>query len=108
MCIAFLPYPTAVLGEHDTSRASIVFYACAVGLTGAMLAVTWQYVIRAGHLNEQADPRTIHYMTRRSLVTPLAFLASVPLAFASLRLAQIVWFTPFVVFPFIRLRHKRS
>ena len=31
MCIAFMPYPTAVLGEHDRTRASIIFYACATG-----------------------------------------------------------------------------
>jgi uncharacterized membrane protein len=106
MCIAFLPYPTAVLGEHDTSRASIVFYASAVGVTGAMLAVLWRYVVRARHLNERADVQTIAYMTRRSLVTPVTFLASIPLAFISLRLAQIVWFAPFVLIPAIR--HNRS
>ena len=55
MCVAFLPFPTAVLGDHDNSQGAIIFYACAVGLTGAVLASVWQYLIHAGHLNEQAD-----------------------------------------------------
>ena len=38
MCVAFLPFPTAVLGDHDNARASVIFYAAAVGLTGAVLA----------------------------------------------------------------------
>jgi len=108
MCIAFLPYPTAVLGEHDRSRASIVFYASAIGLTGTVLASLWQFVIRAGLLNERADARVIEYMTMRSLVTPLAFLGSIPLAFINLRLAQVLWLAPFVVIPLINLRHRQS
>ncbi len=44
MCVAFLPFPTAVLGDHDDSQGAIVFYACAVGLTGAVLASIWQYL----------------------------------------------------------------
>jgi TMEM175 potassium channel family protein len=108
MCIAFLPYPTAVLGEHDASRASVIFYASAVGITGAVLASVWQYVIRVGLLNEKADERTVQYITRRSLVTPISFLGSIPLAFISLRLAQAAWLAPFVLISFINVKHDRS
>jgi uncharacterized membrane protein len=108
MCVAFLPFPTAVLGDHDNSRPSIVFYACAVGVTGSVLASIWQYVLRAGHLSEHADPGTIRYLTRRSLVTPVSFFASIPLAFASLRLAEAAWFAPFVMVAVINVRHERS
>lgn len=108
MCIAFLPYPTAVLGEHDRSRASVVFYACAVGVSGVVLAAIWQYVVRFEHLNERADAKTIRYLTHRSLVTPLSFLISIPLAFVSLRLAQALWLAPFVLISFINVRHQRS
>ena len=73
-----------------------------------MLAVVWQYVVRAGHLDERADSHTIRYMTRRSFVTPLSFFVSIPLAFASLRVAQIVWFTPFALIALINARHHRS
>ena len=108
MCIAFLPYPTAVLGDHDKSRAAVVFYASAVGVTGTTLALLWQYLVRAGHLNEQATPRIVRYLTRRSLVTPICFLASIPLSFVSLRLAEACWLAPFVLIGMITARHHRS
>ena len=47
-------------------------------------------------------------MTRRSLVTPIAFFASIPLSFVSLRLAEACWFAPFVLVGAINARHKQS
>ena len=108
MCVAFIPFPTAVLGDHDGSRGAIVFYAAAIGLTGAVLASMWQYLIRAGHLNERADPRIVRYLTRRSLVTPISFLVSIPLSFVSLRLAEACWFAPFVLIGVINARQGQS
>jgi len=108
MCVAFIPFPTAVLGDHDGSRGAIVFYAAAIGLTGAVLASIWQYLIHAGHLNERADPRIVRYLTRRSLVTPISFLVSIPLSFVSLRLAEACWFAPFVLIGVLNARHGQS
>ena len=108
MCVAFIPFPTAVLGDHDGSRGAIVFYAAAIGLTGAVLASMWQYLIHAGHLNERADPMIVRYLTRRSLVTPISFLVSIPLSFVSLRLAEACWFAPFVLIGVINARHGQS
>jgi TMEM175 potassium channel family protein len=108
MCIAFLPYPTAVLGDHDKSRAAVIFYAAAVGATGSVLALMWWYLIRAGHLTERATPSIVEYLTRRSLVTPISFLGSIPLSFVSLRLAEACWFAPFVLIGAINVRHQAS
>jgi hypothetical protein len=65
-------------------------------------------VIRAGLLNDLADPGTVRYLTRRSLVTPVSFLLSIPLAFASVRLAQALWFAPFALIAVINIRQDRS
>ena len=108
MCVAFLPFPTAVLGDHDNRQASVIFYACSVGVTGAVLALLWQYVIRAGHLNELADLPTVRYLTRRSLVTPISFFASIPLSFVSLRLAEACWFAPFALIAVINVKRDQS
>jgi uncharacterized membrane protein len=108
MCVAFIPFPTAVLGDHDGSRGAIVFYAATIGLTGTVLASIWQYLIHAGHLNERADAKIVRYLTRRSLVTPISFLVSIPLSFVSLRLAEACWFAPFVLIGVINARHGQS
>ncbi len=108
MCVAFIPFPTGVLGDHDGSRGAIVFYAATIGLTGTVLASIWQYLIHAGHLNERADAKIVRYLTRRSLVTPISFLVSIPLSFVSLRLAEACWFAPFVLIGVINARHGQS
>ena len=108
MCVAFIPFPTGVLGDHDSSRRAIVFYAATNGLTGTVLASIWQYLIHAGHLNERADAKIVRYLTRRSLVTPISFLVSIPLSFVSLRLAEACWFAPFVLIGVINARHGQS
>jgi len=108
MCVAFIPFPTGVLGDHDGSRGAIIFYAATIGLTGTVLASIWQYLIHAGHLNERADAKIVRYLTRRSLVTPISFLVSIPLSFVSLRLAEACWFAPFVLIGVINARHGQS
>ena len=108
MCVAFIPFPTGVLGDHDGSRGAIVFYAATICLTGTVLASIWQYLIHAGHLNERADAKIVRYLTRRSLVTPISFLVSIPLSFVSLRLAEACWFAPFVLIGVINARHGQS
>jgi uncharacterized membrane protein len=108
MCVAFIPFPTGVLGDHDGSRGAIIFCAGAIGLTGTVLASIWQYLVRADHLNERANAATVRYLTRRSLVTPICFLGSIPLAFASLRLAEACWLAPFVLIGAINVTHHKS
>jgi uncharacterized membrane protein len=50
-CIAFLPYPSAILGDHGTDVAATVFYALCVAATGAAFtALSWYVVMhRAFH-----------------------------------------------------------
>jgi uncharacterized membrane protein len=48
--IAFLPFPTAVLGSHEGSPAAAVLYATAVGLTSAASAAYLWYATGRGNL----------------------------------------------------------
>ena len=41
MSVAFLPFPTAVLGEHNGSPPAAVLYAAAVVLAGTASAAYW-------------------------------------------------------------------
>jgi uncharacterized membrane protein len=50
MFVAFLPFPTAVLGEHLAAPAAAVLYAMAVGLTSAASAGHWWYASGRGRL----------------------------------------------------------
>jgi len=44
MCIAFLPFPTAVLGEHVSDRVAQEFYFGSLTIAALTLAFLWWYV----------------------------------------------------------------
>src|ERR1700751_3223028 len=48
MFVAFLPFPTAVVGAHAGSPAAAVLYASAVCLTSAASAAYWWYASGRG------------------------------------------------------------
>ena len=48
LCIAFVPFASAVLGEHGNERSAVVFYAGVMIATGLMQTLLWLYVAR-GH-----------------------------------------------------------
>jgi TMEM175 potassium channel family protein len=50
MFVAFLPFPTAVLGEHNGSPPAAVLYGAAVALAGAASAGYWWYASGRGRL----------------------------------------------------------
>lgn len=45
-CVAFLPYPSAVLGDHADSTGAVVFYALCISVTGIVNAtLSWYAVV---------------------------------------------------------------
>jgi uncharacterized membrane protein len=108
MCVAFLPFPTAVLGDHDNTRASVVFYAGSMTLVGLASASVWRYASRAGLLDDRADDRIVQYFSLRSVVVPASFLASIPFAFVDTRAAEALWFAPFALIALVSRRHAKA
>ena len=76
MLVAFLPFPTAVLGEHIGSPAAAVLYATSVGLAGAASTAYWWYASggkpaqarrRAGASAGAACPRPVRAGVLRAI-----------------------------------------
>ena len=86
----------------------VVFYAASMTLASASLTATWLYVLRAGLVDRELDPRVARLFTARSLVTLAVFVASVGAAFLGLRAAIGFWL---VLLPAARVllarRHRR-
>lgn len=94
--IAFLPFPTAVLGEHTGSPAAAVLYAAAVGLTSAASAAYFWYASGRGNLLRPDIGRAhIRAMRARSLSGPVFFALTVPIAAFAPYVAAAVWFLAF-------------
>lgn len=80
--IAFIPYPTEVLGRYGNAVA-LAFYAIVVALLICANALVAEYALTHGLTDDEESPRERRRRLFDSLVPAAFFLASVPVAFAA-------------------------
>ena len=73
MCIAFLPFPTAVLGSHlsnvDKQQTAVAFYTFGLLLPSAAWLLMWLYASYRGRLIDPLlDTSFTYYLTRQYIV----------------------------------------
>jgi uncharacterized membrane protein len=90
--IAFLPFPTALLGEYFENPLSIVIYAVNVGIVSGMEVVLFRHAYRADLLLRKPAPEIYRFGVLASLSPVLFFALSIPFAFISTTLAVAIWF----------------
>ena len=94
--IAFLPFPTAVIGAHEGSPAAAVLYAVAVGLTSASSAAYLWYATGGANLMRPDVGRgQIRAMRARSMSGPVFFALTVPVAAFAPYVAEALWIFAF-------------
>lgn len=74
MCIAFLPFPTVVLGSHlrdvDRQQTAVAFYTFGLLLPSATWLLIWLYASFRGRLlDPKLDPSFTRYLTRQYVVS---------------------------------------
>src|SRR3954447_11839145 len=93
MSIAFLPFPTSVIGEYGNHSQAVILYALSVATTGLLATVLWHYATSNHRL---VDPdlslRLIRFYTLRTFSTTAVFLLSIPIALVSTLAAELSWF----------------
>lgn len=90
--IAFLPFPTAVLGDYFENPLSIVLYAGTVSIISGLEVVAFAHAYRAGLLRRTISPEVYRWGALNSLSPVVFFILSMPIAFLSTTLAAISWF----------------
>jgi uncharacterized membrane protein len=101
MFVAFLPFPTAVLGAHAGSPAAAVLYATSVILASIASAADWWYASGRGRLLRPDVGRArVRALRARGLSGPVFFALTLPIAVFAPYAAEIVWI---LVFPLTRL-----
>jgi uncharacterized membrane protein len=90
--IAFLPFPTALLGEYFSNPLSIVIYAISVGIVSGMEVVLFRNAYRNDLLQRKPTPAVYRFGVIASLAPVLFFAISIPIAFVSTTLAVVTWF----------------
>jgi uncharacterized membrane protein len=88
MCIAFLPFPTAVLAEYLSEPkgrvVAVALYNAAFVVIALAYNALWWYAVGPGRLlDENADREAVETIGRRYLIGPAAYLVSFGLAFVS-------------------------
>jgi TMEM175 potassium channel family protein len=90
--VAFLPFPTDVLGNYFENPVSIIFYALTVALVSGLEVAMFS----RAHRQDLLDPRIteeIYRWERASSTAPVIFfLLSLPLAFVRPELSVLLWF----------------
>ena len=90
MTIAVLPFATFLLSEFPIASTTTI-YAVAAGLAGTSLCVLLFYVVRHHLVSDTLDSDDIRMAKVQSLVLPLGFFASIPVALVAPRVAWVVW-----------------
>jgi uncharacterized membrane protein len=101
--IAFLPYPTRVLGLYGDEPASVVLYASTITIVATIAGLTRVHAQRAHLLSDSG----LRELDRREhwAITPAIFLASIPIAFANPTVAKFSWLV--LLAPHLRRRPHR-
>jgi uncharacterized membrane protein len=103
MFVAFLPFPTAVLGEHNGSPPAAVLYGSAVVVAGTASAAYWWYASGRGRLLRPGVGRAqARALRARGLSAPVFFALTLPIAAFAPYAAEILWF---LVFPLNRIAY---
>jgi uncharacterized membrane protein len=99
LCVAFLPFPTSVVGEHASDPVAQQFYFGSLLVTGLAMWALWWYMSSGRRLvDPDLSPRTIrrhHLLSARvpaSVVSLIVLVASGPGRFVSPLLAYLVAF----------------
>lgn len=94
MFVAFLPFPTGLLGNFFENPLAIVVYALAVSAVSGMEVVLFRHAQRRGLFQREMPDEVFRWGVRLSLSPLIGFVLSIPLAFVSTTLAVLVWFLP--------------
>jgi uncharacterized membrane protein len=91
--IAFLPYPTGLLGASSgpLSWPATVFYAGCIAAAGLAEFAIWVYANAKDLLVPDTPAVLRRQVTLRLLIAPIVFVLSIPVAFYSPNLATYCW-----------------
>ena len=86
--LAFIPFPTALMGDYPNQPVAVMFYGVVMALAGASFSWMRYYVFFVGRLNlEGIDRLLIKRAMMKSVLNPLLHTAAVLLALVNTKIA---------------------
>ena len=101
LLVAFLPFPTSVLGEHGNTPTGATFYGAVLACTSAASGASLWYASGRGRLlRPDVDPRQVRRSRISSLAGTAYFAATLPFALVAPFVAMALWL---LWFPVVRV-----
>jgi uncharacterized membrane protein len=98
ICVAFLPFPSALLGRYGHANDAVAIYGISLLVTGVMLNLVWWYAIRHNFVHEHASQRQIARNTLIVMLAPFVFLISVGVSLFHGEIASYSWIIVGVIY----------
>lgn len=108
LSVAIVPFATTVLNSSGSDPVGVAVFAAIQVVAGVALSGLWWYGLRrAGLTAPQLPAEWQQYVTTMTLLTPVLFAVSVPVAWLNVTLAEILWLGVFVGPVVARQRARR-
>jgi TMEM175 potassium channel family protein len=101
MCQSFIPFPTALMGEHSSNPLAVSFFGCVMAINTVAFIAMHRYILRRLLKPELANAQTPHIILK-SFVGVVSYLVGAACAWYKVDVAFAVYFlTPlfFIVPP---------
>jgi uncharacterized membrane protein len=101
--IAFLPFPTALIGRYDRTAVAVGLYAAVLAVASGLETIMFRRARNAGALLHPVPDDAYRHYVMRSLAPCVVFAASMPLALIHPIAAMLSWM---LIFPIERLLRR--
>jgi uncharacterized membrane protein len=89
--VAFLPFPTALVGEYEQNTIAFVVFALSMAAVSGMELVSYHHAYHAKLLRPGMPPGTWPWARVASLFPVIVFVLSIPIAFLNTTAALLSW-----------------
>lgn len=88
MCVAFIPYPTALMAQYPSNRATVILFGSTMAAAGFVFSALWFYAVRQHFRYEpRIDRRFIRDASLWTIGYPAAYVLATALALVDPRLS---------------------
>ena len=108
LVVAFIPYPTAVIGRYGALRSAVVLYGATFTAGGLTFSALWLDIRRKRLSREREDDARIRSTTLRNLVGPVIYPLATVLAFIAPKTSLGIFFGLAVFYSLPRLQQRRN
>jgi uncharacterized membrane protein len=99
--IAFMPFPTALVGKYENFSITVIIYAITLAAASFLDAAMYARAQHEHLFRDAIPPDVFRFGLIASLVPVVAFLVSIPIAFLDPTLALVSWLIVFPVERFV-------